>query len=402
MANASRARTCPRPPSSALVAIRLAKRESLTTLGSRPPRRSRRRASARLWSTPKLRRPPRFKGLADKVYFLPATAAFARKIIKFEKPDGVYAAAGGRAALSAGIGLKDDFGMLGAPIQTIISMSFVILEYCVIEVSTRLSRSSALASKATGYPFAFVAAKLGLGIPLNEIKNFTTKVNSACLEPSLNYVVAKIPRWDLKKFSRASRLLSSSVKSAGEVSGFAKNDFAGGKRLLALLFRRRSSAAAAQPSIFRLEKTISALSPGRRRRSQCSPAQGRLTPADPGQRVLVEMAASGGGVQAAKNREADNQMKVGRKPDEDVGSGTESRSRTGRIGGSQGQAFEQRKHKFKPICSIPSSLFCGLSSKILPGNGIQDPDLQRSNTPPAPRLRSREIVRSHAKTGLRL
>jgi hypothetical protein len=94
--------------------------------------------------------------------------------------------------------------------------------FLFLQVSTRLSRSSALASKATGYPFAFVAAKLGLGIPLNEIKNFTTKVNSACLEPSLNYVVAKIPRWDLKKFSRASRLLSSSVKSAGEVMGIGR------------------------------------------------------------------------------------------------------------------------------------------------------------------------------------
>ena len=79
-------------------------------------------------------------------------------------------------------------------------------EYCIIEVNARLSRSSALASKATGYPLAFIAAKLGLGIPLNEIKNSVTKVTSACFEPSLDYVVVKIPRWDLKKFSRVSRI----------------------------------------------------------------------------------------------------------------------------------------------------------------------------------------------------
>ena len=68
-------------------------------------------------------------------------------------------------------------------------------EYCIIEVNARLSRSSALASKATGYPLAFVAAKLGLGIPLNEISNSITKATCACFEPSLDYVVVKIPRW---------------------------------------------------------------------------------------------------------------------------------------------------------------------------------------------------------------
>lgn len=68
-------------------------------------------------------------------------------------------------------------------------------EYCIIEVNARLSRSSALASKATGYPLAFVAAKLGLGIPLTEIKNSVTKITIACFEPSLDYVVIKIPRW---------------------------------------------------------------------------------------------------------------------------------------------------------------------------------------------------------------
>lgn len=95
-------------------------------------------------------------------------------------------------------------------------------EYCIIEVNARLSRSSALASKATGYPLAFIAAKLGLGIPLNEIKNSVTKVTSACFEPSLDYCVVKIPRWDLKKFTRVSNLLNSSMKSVGEVMSIGR------------------------------------------------------------------------------------------------------------------------------------------------------------------------------------
>ncbi|TKX24295.1 pyrABCN-like protein [Elsinoe australis] len=95
-------------------------------------------------------------------------------------------------------------------------------EYCIIEVNARLSRSSALASKATGYPLAFIAAKLGLGIPLNEIKNSVTKETSACFEPSLDYVVVKIPRWDLKKFMRVSTLLGSSMKSVGEVMSIGR------------------------------------------------------------------------------------------------------------------------------------------------------------------------------------
>ena len=70
---------------------------------------------------------------------------------------------------------------------------------------------------------AFIAAKLGLGVPLNEIKNTVTKVTSACFEPSLDYVVVKIPRWDLKKFSRVSHLLSSSMKSVGEVMSIGRN-----------------------------------------------------------------------------------------------------------------------------------------------------------------------------------
>ncbi len=95
-------------------------------------------------------------------------------------------------------------------------------EYCIIEVNARLSRSSALASKATGYPLAFIAAKLGLGIPLNEIKNSVTKETSACFEPSLDYVVVKMPRWDLKKFNRVSNLLGSSMKSVGEVMSIGR------------------------------------------------------------------------------------------------------------------------------------------------------------------------------------
>ncbi|KAK3307076.1 uncharacterized protein B0T15DRAFT_413945 [Chaetomium strumarium] len=95
-------------------------------------------------------------------------------------------------------------------------------EYCIIEVNARLSRSSALASKATGYPLAFIAAKLGLGIPLKEIKNSVTKVTCACFEPSLDYVVVKMPRWDLKKFTRVSTQLGSSMKSVGEVMSIGR------------------------------------------------------------------------------------------------------------------------------------------------------------------------------------
>ncbi|WVN89769.1 carbamoyl-phosphate synthase, large subunit [Cryptococcus depauperatus CBS 7841] len=327
------------------------------------------------------------KGLADKVYFLPVTPEFVRKIIKHEKPDGIYCTFGGQTALNVGIKLKDEFSklgvkVLGTPIDTIITTedremfarameeigekcaqsataenlnealeasriigypvivraayalgglgsgfaqndqqlselcskafatspqvlveksmkgwkeveyevvrdcrnncitvcnmenfdplgihtgdSIVVApsqtlsdadynmlrttavnvirhlgvvgecniqyalnpysrEYCIIEVNARLSRSSALASKATGYPLAFIAAKLGLNIPLNEIKNSVTKLTSACFEPSLDYCVVKIPRWDLKKFNRVSTALSSSMKSVGEVMAIGRN-----------------------------------------------------------------------------------------------------------------------------------------------------------------------------------
>ncbi|KAF2857345.1 carbamoyl-phosphate synth [Piedraia hortae CBS 480.64] len=95
-------------------------------------------------------------------------------------------------------------------------------EFFIIEVNARLSRSSALASKATGYPLAFIAAKLGLNIALNEIKNSITKETCACFEPSLDYVVVKIPRWDLKKFTRVSNLLGSAMMSVGEVMAIGR------------------------------------------------------------------------------------------------------------------------------------------------------------------------------------
>lgn len=95
-------------------------------------------------------------------------------------------------------------------------------EYCIIEVNARLSRSSALASKATGYPLAFIAAKLGLNIPLKDITNTVTKSTCACFEPSLDYCVVKMPRWDLKKFTRVSTQLGSSMKSVGEVMSIGR------------------------------------------------------------------------------------------------------------------------------------------------------------------------------------
>lgn len=326
------------------------------------------------------------KGLADKVYFLPVTPDFVRKVIKRERPDAIYVTFGGQTALGVGVALKDEFEdlgvkVLGTPIETIITtedrelfarsmdsigekcaksasastipeameavkdIGFPVIvraayalgglgsgfayneqelldlcnkafaaspqvliersmkgwkeieyevvrdaqdncitvcnmenfdplgihtgdsivvapsqtlsdedynmlrttavnvirhlgvvgecniqyalnpdsrEYCIIEVNARLSRSSALASKATGYPLAFVAAKLGLGIPLNEVANSVTKKTCACFEPSLDYVVVKIPRWDLKKFTRVSNLLSSAMKSVGEVMAIGR------------------------------------------------------------------------------------------------------------------------------------------------------------------------------------
>ena len=96
-------------------------------------------------------------------------------------------------------------------------------DYRVIEVNARLSRSSALASKATGYPLAFVAAKLGLGYALHELKNSVTKTTSAFFEPALDYVVCKLPRWDLSKFEGVSEQIGSSMKSVGEVMSIGRS-----------------------------------------------------------------------------------------------------------------------------------------------------------------------------------
>ena len=96
------------------------------------------------------------------------------------------------------------------------------LDYYVIEVNARLSRSSALASKATGYPLAYIAAKLALGYNVSNLQNKVTGVTQACFEPALDYVVVKIPRWDLDKFKGADQKLGSSMKSVGEVMGIGR------------------------------------------------------------------------------------------------------------------------------------------------------------------------------------
>lgn len=95
-------------------------------------------------------------------------------------------------------------------------------DYRVIEVNARLSRSSALASKATGYPLALIAAKLALGFGLTEVRNSITDATTACFEPALDYIVVKMPRWDLQKFRRVSRRIGSGMKSVGEVMGIGR------------------------------------------------------------------------------------------------------------------------------------------------------------------------------------
>jgi len=96
-------------------------------------------------------------------------------------------------------------------------------EYRVIEVNARLSRSSALASKVTGYPLAYVAAKIGLGYNLDEIRNSVTQKTTAFFEPSLDYVVCKIPRWDLDKFDKVDQKLGSEMKSVWEVMAIGRS-----------------------------------------------------------------------------------------------------------------------------------------------------------------------------------
>jgi len=95
--------------------------------------------------------------------------------------------------------------------------------YCAIEINARLSRSSALASKATGYPLAYMAAKICLGYALPELVNRITKVTTACFEPSLDYITLKMPRWDFQKFEHVKRRLGSTMKSVGEVMAIGKN-----------------------------------------------------------------------------------------------------------------------------------------------------------------------------------
>ncbi len=96
-------------------------------------------------------------------------------------------------------------------------------DYRIIEVNARLSRSSALASKATGYPLAFIATKLALGHSLTEVENIITKETSACFEPALDYVVLKYPRWDLQKFKKVSHIIGSEMKSVGEVMAIGRS-----------------------------------------------------------------------------------------------------------------------------------------------------------------------------------
>jgi len=96
------------------------------------------------------------------------------------------------------------------------------LDYCIIKVNARLSRSSALASKATGYPVAFVAAKLSLGIPLTDVHNAVTKKTQACLEPRLDYIVTKMPRRYMGKFVGVSIEIGSAMKSVGEAMGIGR------------------------------------------------------------------------------------------------------------------------------------------------------------------------------------
>jgi carbamoyl-phosphate synthase large subunit len=96
-------------------------------------------------------------------------------------------------------------------------------KYCVIEINARLSRSSALASKATGYPLAYMAAKISLGYSLPELINSITKATTACFEPSLDYVVVKLPRWDFRKFELVKRKLGSTMKSVGEVMAIGRS-----------------------------------------------------------------------------------------------------------------------------------------------------------------------------------
>lgn len=130
-------------------------------------------------------------------------------------------------------------------------------DYRVIEVNARLSRSSALASKATGYPIAFIAAKLALGFGLHELKNSITQITSAFFEPALDYCVVKIPKWDLKKFRRVSKQIGSGMKSVGEIMAIGRNfEEALQKGLRMLESGAKGLVANKRPAFDNLEKAL--------------------------------------------------------------------------------------------------------------------------------------------------
>lgn len=136
------------------------------------------------------------------------------------------------------------------------------LEYCIIEINARLSRSSALASKATGYPLAFIAAKLALGIDLPSIRNATTMSTTACFEPSLDYIVTKVPRWDLDRFQRTPKEIGSAMKSVGEVMAIGRTFEESFQKALRMThpsidgFTPKLPAGKEYPEDFEIEKSI--------------------------------------------------------------------------------------------------------------------------------------------------
>jgi carbamoyl-phosphate synthase large subunit len=136
--------------------------------------------------------------------------------------------------------------------------------YRVIEVNARLSRSSALASKATGYPLAYVAAKLALGYGLTDLMNSVTQSTTACFEPALDYVVVKVPRWDLKKFQNVTHHIGSAMKSVGEVMAIGRNfEESLQKALRMLQIGADGLVASGMPRVMDLEKALSTPAPER-------------------------------------------------------------------------------------------------------------------------------------------
>ncbi|XP_015768681.1 PREDICTED: CAD protein-like [Acropora digitifera] len=176
------------------------------------------------------------KGLADKVYFLPITVDYVTQVCNMENVDPLGIHTGESIVVAPSQTLTNsEYNMLRTAAVKVIRHLGVVGEcniqyalnpdskqYYIIEVNARLSRSSALASKATGYPLAYVAAKLALGKSLPDLRNSVTNSTTACFEPSLDYVVVKIPRWDLSKFARVNTKIGSSMKSVGEVMGIGR------------------------------------------------------------------------------------------------------------------------------------------------------------------------------------